>query len=122
MAWTLIRDVMRLLSPDRPIMQLARLGGCPRPTAKSWATGHRRPPLDVLRAIREVARDHRTGLEHELEYEIRKREYEPKHLTGFCQIDPLTGRDKRNRRGRPRRIKPYSAPSAIPAAVKQRRK
>jgi hypothetical protein len=107
MAWTLIREVMRLLSPDRPIMQLARLGGCPRPTAKAWASGHRRPPIYVLRTVLEVARDHRTGLELELEYEIRKREYEPKHRTGFNTIRERDGpgsvpRDGPNRLGRPR--------------------
>ena len=50
-------------------------------------TGHRRPPISVLKLLRDVIRGEGTGLEWELEYEIRKREYEPKHLTGFCQID-----------------------------------
>src|SRR5262249_26787847 len=102
MAPTLIRDVVRMLSPDRPIMLLARAGGCPRPTAKSWATGHRRPPIYVLKRLRELMRGRTTGLEGELDYEIRRREYEPKHRTGFHQIDPVTGFDKRNRSGRPR--------------------
>jgi hypothetical protein len=102
MAQTLIRDAARALSPDRTIVILARLGGCPRPTAKSWATGHRRPPIYVLKLLRELMRGRRTGLEGELDCEIRRREYEPKRLTGFCQIDPLTGVDKRNRQGRPR--------------------
>ena len=30
-------------------------------------------------------------------------EYEPKHRTGFCTVDPLTGLDRRNRLGRRRR-------------------
>jgi hypothetical protein len=110
MAQTLIRDVMRMLSPDRPIMQLARFAGRPRPTAKAWATGHRRPPIDVLIMLREVVRDRPTGLEGELDYEIRKREYEPKHRTGFNTIRERDGpgsvpRDGRNRRGRPQRAK-----------------
>ena len=100
---SIIRDVLRALSPDHPIKLLARLAGCPRATARSWVTGHRRPPISVLKLLRDVIRGEGTGLELELEYEIRKREYEPKHLTGFCQIDPTTGRDKRNRLGRPRR-------------------
>jgi hypothetical protein len=103
MAWSLIRDAARALSPDRPIMLLARLGGCPRATAKSWATGRRRPPISVLKLLRESVQGRRTGLEGELDHEIRKREYEPKHRTGFNLIDPLTGFDKRNRLGRPRR-------------------
>src|SRR6516162_8315726 len=87
MAQTLIRDVMRVLAPDRPIMQLARLAGRPRATAKSWATGHRRPPIYVLAMIREVMRDRPwTGQELELDYEIRNREREPKFLTGFNEI------------------------------------
>jgi hypothetical protein len=90
-AETLIRDVMRMLSPDRPIMQLARLAGRPRPTAKSWAIGHRRPPIYILAMLREVVRDRGSaGLEPELDYEIRKREYEPKHLTGFNEIREVT--------------------------------
>jgi hypothetical protein len=108
MAQTLIRDVMRALSPDRPIKLLSRLADRPRATAKSWATGHRRPPINVLRALREAARGYGTGLELELDYEIRKREFEPRHLTGFNQVRERDGpgsipRDGRNRLGRPRR-------------------
>jgi len=108
MAHTIIRDVMRMLSPDRPIMQLARLAGCPRPTAKSWATGHRRPPIYILTKLREVVRDRPTGLEGELDYEISKREFQPKLRTGFNEIRERDGpgsipRDGRNRRGRPQK-------------------
>ena len=39
-----------------------------------------------------------------LDHAIFKRECEPKHRTGFNLIDPLTGLDKLNRRGRPRRV------------------
>jgi hypothetical protein len=111
MAWTLVRDVARMLSPDRPIMLLARLAGCPRPTAKSWATGHRRAPIYILAMLREVMRDRPgSGLELELEDEIRRREHQPKFLTGFNEIRERDGpgstpRDGRNRRGRPRRIR-----------------
>src|SRR5438128_1363772 len=108
MAWTLIRDAARALSPDRPIMLLSRLSGRPRPTVKSWATGHRRPPIFVLRVLRDViqSQGRRTGLEGELDYEIRRREYEPKHRTGFNLIRERDGpgsipRDGRNRLGRP---------------------
>jgi hypothetical protein len=108
MSQTLIRDLARMLSPDRPIMLLARLAGCQRPTVKAWATGHRRPPIYILAMLREVMRDRPTGLEPELDYEIRKREHEPKHRTGFNQVRERDGpgsvpRDGRNRRGRPRK-------------------
>jgi hypothetical protein len=62
-------------------------------------TGRRRPPISVLKLLRSVIEGQRTALEGELDYEIRRREHEPRHLTGFCQIDPLTGWDKRNRHG-----------------------
>jgi|SRR6516225_6837494 hypothetical protein len=111
MAWTLIRDIARMISHDRPIALLARLGGCPRATAKSWATGHRRPPIYVLKWLREIERDRGwTGLGPELDCEIRKREYEPKFRSGFNEIRERDGpgstpRDGRNRLGRPKRIR-----------------
>lgn len=111
MAWTLIRDIMCMLSPDRPIMQLARLAGRPRPTAKSWATGHRRPPIYILSKLHIVLRDRGwIAEERELEYEIRKREIEPRHRGGFNTIRERDGpgsvpRDGRNRRGRPKKIR-----------------
>jgi hypothetical protein len=115
MAWTLIRDVARLLSPDRPIMLLARLGGCSRATAKSWVTGHRRPPIYVLRLLRDAAQSQawRAGLLGELDYEIREREGEPpwkRRGPGFMEIRERDGpgstpRDGRNRLGRPKRVR-----------------
>jgi hypothetical protein len=124
MARTLIRDIARVLSPDRPIMFLARLAGCPRHTAKSWATGHRRPPVAVLKtslqAIRRrqverageatlQERQNLSGAAYELEDIIRKRSYEIKRLTGFNEIRERDGpgsipRDGRNRRGRPHKF------------------
>jgi hypothetical protein len=102
MAWTLVRHVAQQLSPQRPIMFLAELGRCPRATAKSWASGHRRPPIWVL----ELARDEITrigglfGLKQELDYNIRLRTDEPRQRTGFWIIDPITGQNKANRLGR----------------------
>jgi hypothetical protein len=108
MAQTLIRDVARTLSPDRPIALLARLTRRPRPTVRSWVTGHRREPIDVLKLLRGAVQGKGTGLELELDYEIRKREFEPKHRTGFNTIRERDGpgsvpRDGRNRLGRPRK-------------------
>jgi hypothetical protein len=41
----------RLLWPGRHNAELARFAGVPHSTARSWARGHRRPPLGVLRAM-----------------------------------------------------------------------
>jgi hypothetical protein len=108
MAQTFIRGLARTLSPDRPIVFLAQLANCRRATAKSWATGHRRPPLVILQRLRDVVRDRvidRTWL-LELDYIIRKRKDEPKHRTGFWIIDPATGQNRANRLGRPKRNRP----------------
>jgi hypothetical protein len=108
MSYNLIRDVARRLRPDRPIMLLALLAGRPRPTVRSWVTGHRRQPIYVLKLLRDAVQGQGTGLELELELEIRKREFEPKHRTGFNTIRERDGpgsvpRDGRNRLGRPKR-------------------
>ena len=102
MAWTLIRHVAQELSPNRPIMFLAELVRRPRPTAKSWYSGHRRPPIGVLEMLRdEVLARGLIGLGQQLAYYVRQREYEPKHRTGFWLIDPVTGMNRSNRHGRP---------------------
>jgi hypothetical protein len=101
---TIIRHAARELSPTRPIAFIAETVRCPRPTAKSWYTGHRRSPIWVLELLRDLGRmKGLISLERELEHQIRKREYEPKRRTGFWIIDPLTGQNKSNRRGRPKR-------------------
>jgi hypothetical protein len=79
----------------------------PMPLRRRSGT-HCRPPIDILTKLRAVVRDRPTGLEGELDYEIRKREYEPKHRTGFNSIRERDGpgsipRDGRNRLGRPRK-------------------
>jgi hypothetical protein len=105
MAFILIGYVARELSPKRPVMFLAELARCPRATAKSWYTDHRRPRrLGILKLLRDLvyARGW-TQLGRDLDLHIREREDQPKHLSGFCSIDPLTRRDKRNRAGRPKR-------------------
>jgi len=106
MSDTVIRRAARVLNPDKPIMALAELGRVPRSTAKSWATGRRRPPIWVLTILRDLLTDRQAALSQlipELEYVIIQREREPMHRTGFNLKDPVTGLDKRNRRGRPRR-------------------
>src|SRR5690348_12340443 len=103
MAQTLIREAARALSP-RPIMMLAELGRCPRPTAKSWATGYRRPKVVILELLRDAVQARGlTGLARELDHHIRQREWEPRHRSGFWLIDPITRQNKANRLGRPKR-------------------
>jgi hypothetical protein len=124
MAWTLIRDIARMLSPDRPILFLARLAGRPRASAKAWASGHRRPSIAVLKSVLGAIRRRQaecagiaplevrqilSGLAYELEDVIRKRSYEVRRRTGFNEIKERDGpgsvpRDGRNRLRRPKRI------------------
>jgi hypothetical protein len=106
MSDTVIRRSARALDPYRPIMTLTELARAPRSTARSWATGHRRPSVAVLKTLRDMLRERQSMLSTlipELDQLIIKREYEPVHRTGFCTIDQSTGRDKRNRLGRPKR-------------------
>ena len=108
MSASVIRSAARALNPDKPIRTLASLVHCPRPTAKAWANGHRRPPVVVLKILRDLLKNRQAALLQlidALEYVIMQREREPKHRTGFNLIDPLTGMDRRNRLGRPRRVR-----------------
>jgi hypothetical protein len=109
MSDALIRRAARALNPDRPIMTLAALGRCPRATAKSWATGHRRPPIWVLQFLQAHLLARRLStLGEEVGALIARRnserdwerKYKPR--TGFWIVDPATGENKANRLGRPR--------------------
>ena len=110
MSDTLIRHAFRALNPDRPIATLARLTRRPRSTARSWARGHRRPPIAVLKMLRDALKERHAAflaLMPQLDHTIMKREFEPKHRTGFNEIRPRDGpgsipRDGRSRRGRPK--------------------
>jgi hypothetical protein len=106
MSDTVIRAAANALNPDRPIMAFAKRTRRRRSTVKSWTTGRRRPPIWTLKILRDMLNE-RLGtliaLIRELDYAIAKRECEPRRRTGFCTIDPATGQDKRNRRGRPKR-------------------
>jgi hypothetical protein len=106
---TIVRRAACALNPDRPIRALAKLARRPRSTAKSWASDHRRPPIKTLEALREAIRQRQailSALIPDLNHAIMSRGKEIKRRTGFCEIDPLTGRDKRNRLGRPKRATP----------------
>lgn len=111
MSDTVIRRAAAALNPDRPIRALATLGRCPRSTAKSWATFHRRPPVPVLKALREAINARQSvifAVISDLDLMIMKREYEPRRRTGFNEIKVRDGpgsipRDGRNRHGRPRK-------------------
>jgi len=112
MSDTVIRRAARALDPDRPIMTLAKLARGRRSTAKSWATGHRRPPIMTLKILCDLLKEARRAppfeLIPELENLIMLREREPLRRTGFNEIRERDGpggapRDGRNRLGRPRR-------------------
>lgn len=111
MSDTVIRAAARALNPDRPIMTLAGLSHGRRSTAKSWATGHRRPSVATLKILCDLLKDRRAVLYQlipELEYVIMLRERDPPRRTGFNEIRERDGpgskpRDGRNQLGRPRR-------------------
>ena len=106
MSDTIIRRVAVALNSSRPIIGLAEMTRCPRATARSWTSGHRRPPIAILKLLQHELRrrqEELLALIPELDHIVMKREHEPRHRTGFCMIDPTTGLDKRNKSGRPRR-------------------
>jgi hypothetical protein len=106
MSDNLIRRAAFVLDPHRPIMMLTGLARGRRSTAKSWATGHRRPSIATLKIVCGLLKERRADLYQlipELEYLIMLREREPPRARGFMIRDPVTGMDTRNRRGRPRK-------------------
>jgi peroxiredoxin len=100
----LVRWAARELSrPNQPIKFLVELAHCPRATAKAWYCGHRRAPIWFLQRLHGQAQDRQLGdLAGQLDYHLQQREREPPRARGFMLRDPLTGLDKRNRRGRSR--------------------
>jgi hypothetical protein len=109
MSDTVIRHAAFALNPDRPIMMLVGLARGRRSTAKSWATGHRRPSIETLKILCYLLKERRAVLCQlipELEYLITLREREPAHARGFMLRDPATGMDRRNRHGRPKKKSP----------------
>jgi hypothetical protein len=111
MSDTVIRNAGCALNPDRPIMTLAELARRPRSTVRSWVRLRRRPPIAVLKAVRDALKERQAALlalMPQLDQIIMKREFEPKRRTGFNEIRQRDGpgsvpRDGRNRLGRPKR-------------------
>lgn len=104
MSDTLIRRAARALNPDRPLVMLTERFQCPRSTVKSWSSGRRRPPIWVLKLLREMLKVRQSDLFRlidDLDHHVLTREQEPRHRTGFYTVDPATGLDRRNRLGRP---------------------
>jgi hypothetical protein len=102
----LIRASAIALNPTAPTAGLAKLAGRPKSTARSWCREDRRPPIAVLQALH-AAMVRRHGelarLIVALERLIYEREREPKRRRGFFRIDPTTGQNRANRKGRPRK-------------------
>jgi hypothetical protein len=106
MSDTVIRRAALALNPHRPTMTLAALGSGRRSTAKSWATGRRRPSIAKLKILLEWLKERRAVLYQlipELEDLIMLREREPPRARGFMLRVPATGMDRRNRLGRPKK-------------------
>ena len=99
-----VRWAARELSPEHPIKFLVELARCPRPTAKAWYSGQRRPPIWLLQRLRDIAQDHQPrDLAGQLDSQLQQREREPPRARGFMLRDPATGMDRRNPLGRPRK-------------------
>jgi len=104
----LLDRAARLLFAGMPTALLAGMARAPKATAKSWRQGRRRAPIRVVRQLLPLLQAHAAecnSLHRDIENWIFVREVEPRHRGGFCAIDPLTGLDKRNRRGRPSRTR-----------------
>jgi hypothetical protein len=100
-----VRWAARELSPDHPIKFLMELARCPRATAKAWYSGHRRAPLWLVQRLRDAAQDRQLrDLAGQLNDHLQQREREPPRARGFMLPDRVTGVDRRNRRGRPRKF------------------
>jgi hypothetical protein len=112
MAANLVRDLARMLSPDKPIKMLMGWRRIPRSTVRAWCTGRRRPPTWVLNHFRHLMwLRGETERVQQLDHLIRQRRGEPRRCSGFCVVKERDGpgsphRDGRNRLGRPRRSHP----------------
>jgi hypothetical protein len=68
-----------------PVAGLAKALGRPHSTARAWATGYRRPPADVLRAVARWLRQHANvmlELALLLDSAAASRDREPRRLYG----------------------------------------
>jgi hypothetical protein len=102
---TIVDVAVHLLFPAAPNSLLSRAVGVPKSTARSWRH-HRRPPFRVLKLLStELQRRGAAcfSVQRELDILIGKRMGEGPRRRGFFVIDPATGQNKQNRRGRPRR-------------------
>jgi len=101
----LLDRAVRALFSGAPSALLAAEMSVPKATARSWRR-HRRAPMPVYRRIHRLLQERAAecyDLWRLLGIEIAKREGEPPRRRGFFVIDPLTGQNRQNRRGRPRR-------------------
>jgi hypothetical protein len=92
----------RLLFGATPNAGLIRVVGRPRATVRSWISGRRRPPVIILKVVRDLLRQLAIDAcvtAAELDIAIMRREGEPKPLRGCCAV----GEDKHRRRGNWRR-------------------
>ena len=107
-----------LLFTAAPNSLLSRATGAAKSTVRSWRRAHRRPPLHVLRLLSTELQ--RRGAEcfsvqRELDILVAKRMGEGPRRRGFFVVDPLTGQNRQNRLGRPRRGAPRMAEPPVPS-------
>lgn len=84
-----IRSAAQALYRGMPNKLLAEALGCPRGTARSWLSGHRRAPVHVLEALAAWLRAHASlsqALAVELEGKARARKTEQKVRRGFLEV------------------------------------
>jgi hypothetical protein len=62
MSDNLIRRAAFALNPNRPNIMLAGIARGRRSTAKSWATGHRRPSIATLKILCDLLKERRADL------------------------------------------------------------
>jgi Helix-turn-helix len=85
-----LREAARLLFPATPNYALAKALGHKRSTVRSWLSGHRRPPVEVLRQVQELVRLRQIACSdcvQDLGLLVQKREWEPRRpLQGICKL------------------------------------
>lgn len=77
-----------------PNLQFAEAVGRPRGTVRSWMSGYRRPPIEILRAVAALLRSRAClcqSLAAEIEHIARVREAQPPVKRGFLVVKPRDG-------------------------------
>jgi hypothetical protein len=101
-----VKRATALLFKAAPNALLGRLARVPKSTAISWRRARRRPPVPILRLLSNALQQHGAecfSVQRELDILIGKRMGEPPLHAGFFVVNPVTGQNRQNRAGRPKR-------------------